>query len=207
MNTLLAQHLDSHSKMLTALYASTELATAWEQASRHMLDTLLSYRTVYIAGNGGSAADAQHFAAELVGRFQIERPGYPAVALTTDTSALTAISNDFGFDMVFARQLSALGKRGDCFIGITTSGNSPNILNAFKVARQRGIYTILLSGNSGGKALTDVDCAVVVPHAVTAHIQEAHLMLYHAWCAALESSLTASALSQTDINPSTSQHD
>ena len=137
---------------------------------------------VLICGNGGSAADAQHFAAEIVGRFEKERRGYPAIALTTDTSALTAIGNDYGFEHIFSRQVEALGKKGDILIGISTSGNSQNVINAVKVAKNMGIFTVGFLGKDGGKLKEIVDTAFIVNHQKTARIQEVHLTLEHAIC-------------------------
>ncbi|WP_293443675.1 D-sedoheptulose 7-phosphate isomerase [Persephonella sp.] len=137
---------------------------------------------VLICGNGGSAADAQHFAAEIVGRFEKERKGYPAIALTTDTSALTAIGNDYGFEHIFSRQVEALGKKGDILIGISTSGNSQNVINAVKVAKNMGIFTVGFLGKDGGKLKEIVDTAFIVNHQKTARIQEVHLTLEHAIC-------------------------
>ncbi len=137
---------------------------------------------VLICGNGGSAADAQHFAAEIVGRFEKERKGYPAIALTTDTSALTAIGNDYGFEHIFSRQVEALGKKGDILIGISTSGNSQNVIKAVEVAKGIGIFTVGFLGKDGGKLKEIVDTAFIVNHQKTARIQEVHLTLEHAIC-------------------------
>ena len=137
---------------------------------------------VLICGNGGSAADAQHFAAEIVGRFEKERKGYPAIALTTDTSALTAIGNDYGFEHIFSRQVEALGKKGDILIGISTSGNSQNVIKAVEVAKDMGIFTVGFLGKNGGKLKEIVDTAFIVNHQKTARIQEVHLTLEHAIC-------------------------
>ncbi len=141
---------------------------------------------VLACGNGGSAADAQHFAAELTGRYLGERRAYPAISLTTDTSALTSISNDYGYEQVFRRQLEALGKAGDMLIAISTSGNSANIIQAVDYARNRGIYTVGLLGKDGGKLKTMVDLPLVIPSNHTARIQEAHILILHILCEALE---------------------
>jgi D-sedoheptulose 7-phosphate isomerase len=143
---------------------------------------------VLVFGNGGSAADAQHFAAELLGRFEKERKAYPAVALTTDTSALTAIGNDYGFDRVFARQLEALGRKGDVAIGITTSGNSANVLAALDAANARGLVTVALTG-AGGKAGALAAHHIAVQESRTARIQEVHATLLHVICELVEEEL------------------
>jgi D-sedoheptulose 7-phosphate isomerase len=134
-------------------------------------------------GNGGSAADAQHFVAELVGRFERTRRGFPAVALTTDPSIVTAVSNDFGFEAVFARQVEAFGRAGDLAVGITTSGNSPNVVRGLEAAKARGLRTIALTGNDGGAAGRLAEVHVNVPAAVTARVQEAHMTVLHLLCA------------------------
>ncbi len=145
---------------------------------------------VLICGNGGSAADAQHFAAEIVGRFEKERKGYPAVALTTDTSALTAIGNDYGFEHIFSRQVEALGQKGDILIGISTSGNSKNVIRAVETAKRMGIFTVGFLGKDGGKLKDIVDTAFIVNHSRTARIQEVHLTLEHALCNIIDLYLT-----------------
>ena len=141
--------------------------------------------SVLVFGNGGSAADAQHFAAELVGRYEKDRKAWSAIALTTDTSALTAIANDFGFDRVFARQLEALGKPGDVAVGISTSGTSPNVLRALETANERGLVTIALTGR-GGEAGKIARLHVEVDEERTARIQEVHATLLHAMCELVE---------------------
>jgi D-sedoheptulose 7-phosphate isomerase len=142
---------------------------------------------VLFAGNGGSAADAQHLAAELVGRFAYDRPGLPAIAVTTDTSALTAIGNDYGYDQVFSRQVEALGVRGDVFIGITTSGKSPNILRALEVARHRGVTTVGWTGRVAPeqfRALSDM--VLTIDADTTARVQQGHMIVGHIVCALVE---------------------
>ncbi len=143
-------------------------------------------KKILIAGNGGSAADAQHFAAELVGRYGFDRPSLPSLALTTDTSALTAIGNDYGYDYVFSRQLEGLGVQGDLFIGISTSGNSQNVLNAFESAKARGITTVALVGRDGGKMGQMADYAIIIPSEKTPRIQESHLLVEHIICDIIE---------------------
>ena len=145
-------------------------------------------RSVLVFGNGGSAADAQHFAAELVGRYEHDRKAWPAIALTTDTSALTAIGNDYGFDRVFARQIEALGKAGDIAIGITTSGNSPNVLRALETAKERGLTTVALTGR-GGTAGTLAAHHIAVAEDRTARVQEIHATVLHVICELVEMDL------------------
>ena len=146
---------------------------------------------VFWLGNGGSAADCQHLAAELVGRFERDRRGLASVALTTDTSALTSIANDYGFEQVFARQVEALCRPGDLVIGISTSGNSPNVLAAIETARRNGIATAGLSGRDGGKLSALADVCLVVPADNTARIQEAHILVGHILCDLAEAQLTS----------------
>jgi len=147
---------------------------------------------VLVCGNGGSAADAQHFAAEFVGRFERERPELAAIALTTDSSVMTAIANDYGFDVIFSRQVRALGQAGDVLLAISTSGNSANVLKAIEAAHEREMVVIGLSGRDGGKmtpALRDTDVHICVPHERTARIQEVHLLTLHCLCDAVDTLL------------------
>jgi phosphoheptose isomerase len=145
--------------------------------------------TLLAFGNGGSAADAQHVASELVGRFERHRRGFAAIALTTDASVLTSISNDYGYERVFARQLEALGRKGDVAMGITTSGASANVIAAFEAARARGLQTIALTGRDGGAAGRAVDIHINVPSDSTARIQEVHRTLLHVICDLVERAL------------------
>ncbi len=145
-----------------------------------------SDKKTILAGNGGSAADAQHIAAELVGRYGFDRPSIPSLALTTDTSNLTAIGNDYGYDQVFSRQLEGMGQEGDIFFGISTSGNSQNIINAFESAKKKGITTIALVGRDGGKMAQMADIALVVPSESTPRIQESHILIGHIICDIIE---------------------
>ena len=144
---------------------------------------------VLLAGNGGSAADAQHIAAEFVSRYAFDRPGLAAIALTTDTSILTAIGNDYGYDQIFRRQLEANGREGDVFIGISTSGNSPNILTALQCARELGVVTVGLTGQGGTKMQSFCDYCIKVPSMSTPRIQESHILLGHIICGITESVL------------------
>ncbi|MBD3798991.1 D-sedoheptulose 7-phosphate isomerase [Sulfuricurvum sp.] len=143
-------------------------------------------KKILIAGNGGSAADAQHFAAELVGRYGFDRPSLPSIALTTDSSNLTAIGNDYGYEYVFSRQLEGLAQEGDLFIGISTSGNSQNVINAFISAKDCGVTTVALVGRDGGKMAAMADYAIIVPSNATPRIQESHLLIEHMICDIIE---------------------
>lgn len=171
-------------------YQAAQVLTAPITAAVQALMTCVtSAGKVLACGNGGSAADAQHFSAEFVGRFERERPELCAIALTTDTSILTAVGNDYGFDHIFSRQVRALGAPGDVLIAISTSGNSPNVLAAIEAAHQREMVVIGLSGRGGGKmnqALKDTDIHICVPHERTARIQEVHLLVLHCLCDAVD---------------------
>jgi D-sedoheptulose 7-phosphate isomerase len=145
-------------------------------------DALRNGHTIFFCGNGGSAADSQHLAAEIVGRFLKERRGMPAVALTTDTSILTAVSNDYGYEQIFARQVEALVRPGDVLVGLSTSGNSANVVAAVEVAKTMGVVTIGMTGGTGGKLVELCDACLVVPSHVTARIQEAHILVGHMIC-------------------------
>lgn len=157
-----------------------------DPVARAIADALRGGGKILVMGNGGSAADAQHIAAELVGRFKIERPGLPAIALSTDSSILTAWSNDYSFETVFSRQVEALARPGDIVWGISTSGNSANIVRAFKAARAIGVTTFGLLGRDGGRMAALSDLSVIVPLSETDQIQTAHLLIYHALCAHLD---------------------
>ncbi len=154
-----------------------------------LVDALRSGRKVLLCGNGGSAADAQHVASELINRFWMDREALPAIALTTDTSVLTAVANDRAFAQVFARQVRALVCEGDVVVGISTSGNAPNVLNAVKAAREQGAVTVGFSGRTGGELKELVDICVCVPSDAAPYVQEAHLTAWHAICAVVEQEL------------------
>lgn len=158
-------------------------------AADWMAETLRGGHKLLLFGNGGSAADAQHIACEFVGRFEQERRAWPAIALTTDTSALTALGNDYGIDALFARQVEALGQAGDLVLAFSTSGNSPNVLEGVKAARANGLRVIGLTGQSGGKLAALCDLALCVPSDRTARIQEAHITICHALCEVVEAIL------------------
>ncbi len=174
------------------LAAAQVLAAPLARASRILVETLRAGGKILSCGNGGSAADAQHFAAELVNRFEIERPPLAAVALSTDTSSLTSIANDYAYQQVFSKPLRALGRRGDALLAISTSGNSSNVLEAIAAAHELGIRVVALTGNGGGKmaaALQPEDAHLCVPHKKTARIQEVHLLCIHCLCDAIDTLL------------------
>jgi D-sedoheptulose 7-phosphate isomerase len=159
-----------------------ELGATIAQAGHLFVEALRGGGKLLFFGNGGSAADAQHLAAEFVGRYEKDRPPLAAIALTTDSSALTAIGNDYGFEQVFARQIRALGRRGDVAIAISTSGRSQNVILGIEAAREAGLATIALTGGDGGKLAPIVDIAIVVPSTTTARIQECHITIGHVLC-------------------------
>ncbi|GMV01463.1 MAG: phosphoheptose isomerase [Burkholderiaceae bacterium] len=172
--------------------AATQLAGPIAQAVEMLTTAFDGDRKVLICGNGGSAADSQHMAAELVGRFERERPELAAIALSTDTSALTAVANDYGFEQVFARQLRALGREGDVLVAISTSGESANVLAAVHAAHERGLAVVALTGRGGGSvgaALRGPDIHLCVPHDRTARIQELHQLIIHCLCDGIDASL------------------
>ena len=177
---LFATSLNQHVATIRAV-AEANLP-AIQQAADLLWQTLSNGKKVLLCGNGGSAADAQHIAAELVGRYEGERRPFPAIALTTDTSALTALSNDYGYEEVFARQVKALAVEGDLLIAISTSGKSENVLRATITAKERGCRTIALVGGTGEPISSACDLAVVVPSDRTSRVQEAHILIGHLWC-------------------------
>jgi len=180
----IAQHLkDSAAVKLQAVDAVVPQA---EEIVNRLSQALRAGKKMLVFGNGGSAADAQHFAAELVGRFETERQALPAIALTTDTSILTAVGNDYGYDDVFSRQVAALAQPGDVVIAISTSGNSKSILKGAEEARKRQAWVVGFTGATGGKLKDLVDCCIRVPSPRTAHIQETHIALIHAICAGVD---------------------
>jgi D-sedoheptulose 7-phosphate isomerase len=181
--------LNDHYQTIKTLINSS-LITDIETACELIRDTITNGNKVYLAGNGGSAADAQHIAAELTGRFLKERKPLPGIALTTDTSAITAIANDYGYEYVFSRQLEALAQPGDLFIGISTSGNSQGILNAFRTAQIVNCKTLGLSGRDGGQMTSLCDLNIIIPSMTTARIQEMHILIGHILCKAVDELFT-----------------
>ncbi|MCD1636965.1 D-sedoheptulose 7-phosphate isomerase [Martelella mediterranea] len=175
-----------------AIRASRVLAPEVVRASELCVSALRNGGKIIFCGNGGSAADAQHLAAELMGRFLIDREPLPALSLTVDTSALTAIGNDYGFDKVFSRQLRGIAQKGDVVFGLSTSGNSTNVIEAFNLARSLGLSTIGLTGQGGGKMKEISDVLIAVPHGQTNHIQEVHIAIGHLICAFVEAELCQS---------------
>jgi D-sedoheptulose 7-phosphate isomerase len=171
---------------LAAVRGLDALAGPIAEAARQLTEVLQTGGKVLLCGNGGSAADAQHIAAELTGRFERERRALPAVALTTDTSAMTAIANDYGFARIFARQVEALGRTGDALVAISTSGESDNVLAAVDAARLAGLQTVGLAGRTGGRLARACDRCIVVPERSTARIQECHILIGHIWCSLIE---------------------
>ncbi len=192
LTELLRQNVQRATQGLLALNDPNYLGQL-ERAALMLARALRAGGKVLIFGNGGSAADAQHIAAELMGRFERERPALAAVALTVDSSMLTAWSNDYAFDSVFARQIEGLGRPGDVAWGLSTSGNSANVVAAMQRARELGLRTLAFCGGSGGKLAAMVECAVVAPMVATARIQEAHLISYHALCHVLDAVFAAPA--------------
>lgn len=177
---VIQDELKAHKKTIEAVIESME--SPLEEASLLMIETLKRGNKVLLCGNGGSAADAQHIAAELTGRYKTQRRGLPAIALTTDTSALTAIANDFGYAKIFQRQVEALAKKGDLLIAISTSGNSENILYALKEAQNLGCKTLGFSGNNGGEMNNYCTLNLIVPSNNTPRIQEMHILFGHILC-------------------------
>lgn len=184
------EQLDEH---IAVMDMARELAPMVESVGQRWVDALASGGKILLMGNGGSAADAQHIAAELVGRYLCERKGLPSIALTTDTSILTAVGNDYGYDAVFSRQVEALAQPQDIVVGYSTSGNSTNVCAAIQAAKDVGCYTVALTGESGGQLLNAVDACIRVPSSSTPRIQEVHAFVGHMLCAIVDASFTHSA--------------
>ena len=194
LSARIASHFNESAKLKMA--AAETLAAPIARAAELLVETLRGGGKVLACGNGGSAADAQHFAAELINRFEIERPPLAALALTTDTSNLTSIANDYAYQQVFSKQLRALGRRGDALIAISTSGNSANVLDAMHAAHEVGIRVVALTGNGGGRMagfLSSEDVHICVPHKRTSRIQEVHLLALHCLCDGIDFQLSGKA--------------
>lgn len=186
-------HFQSSLAGLTKAVQSADLLATTHAIARAVTDALKSGNKLLLIGNGGSAADAQHIAAEIVGRYKQERPGWAAIALTTDTSALTAIANDYGFEQVFARQVQGLARRGDVLFALSTSGRSPNILAALRMARDLGVTTVGFTGTKGESMRVACDHLFVSPSQDTPVIQQIHMMAMHAICDEVEQALIGAA--------------
>jgi len=186
---LVADRIRESVAVKQALLQNEEFLALVAEVARAIVESLCRCGTVFFFGNGGSAGDAQHLAAELVGRYLRERRGLAGLALTTNTSCLTAIANDYGYDSVFARQLQAMGSAGDIAIGISTSGNSANVLRAAEAAREKGMITVGMTGMDGGKLKSLVDYCLCVTADHTARIQEAHILIGHILCEIVEEEL------------------
>lgn len=178
------QEIQDHIDLVLML--KTELSDVIEISAKHIINAFENQKKILLFGNGGSAGDAQHIAAEFTGRFVKERIGLPAIALTTDTSAITAIGNDYGFEFIFSRQIEALANNGDILIGISTSGNSANVLNAIQLGKTMGCYTISLTGKDGGALKKVSDLNINIAHQVTARIQEMHILIGHLICSYID---------------------
>jgi len=187
MRKVVARELEESANIKTMM--ARTLSAIIAEAAQIILDAFKEGKEVFLIGNGGSAADAQHIAAELAGRFKLERRGLPAIALTTNTSALTALANDYGYERVFSHQLEALAKDKDILIAITTSGTSPNILKAVETAHSKGVTVIGLTGAKGGKLKDSADLTIMVPSDDTPRIQEAHITIGHIICHLVEKGL------------------
>lgn len=178
--------ITDHQRMVENMLADPDLTGAIVRAAEMIAGCLTGGGTVLVFGNGGSAADAQHIAGELVGRFRMERRGLRAIALTTDSSIMTSLTNDFGYDEIFSRQVEALGREGDLALAISTSGNSPNILRAIGAARERKLTVLGLTGRDGGRMREVCDHLIIIPCPDTPRIQEGHTLVYHILCGLVE---------------------
>lgn len=189
MKRVIKQSIEASIDTKAKILNDEALIQVIDEVSRYAVALYQRGNKVLLAGNGGSAADAQHIAAELVGRYGFDRPSIPALALTTDSSNVTAIGNDYGYEQIFSRQLEGMGVEGDLFIGISTSGNSANLIKACEVAKAKGIRSVALVGKDGGKMAQISDDAIIVPSNDTPRIQEAHILIGHIFCDIIEQSL------------------
>jgi D-sedoheptulose 7-phosphate isomerase len=185
INNQVKKSIDVKQKLLE----NEELMTLIKEVALKCVDVYKNGNKTLIAGNGGSAADAQHIAGEFVSRFYFDRPGIPSIALTTDTSIITAIGNDYGYEKLFSRQVQANGIKGDMFIGISTSGNSANVIEALKECKEKGIITVGLTGEKGGKMAEMCDYCIKVPSNETPRVQESHILIGHIICAVVEEAI------------------
>ena len=190
MNELIKERLKESIQVKEKILSDDMLISQIAELGEKIAEAISSGHKLVLCGKGGSASDALHFAGEIVGRFQKERDPWPAVVLNADVTTMTAIANDYSYDDVFARQASAHVNTGDVFIGISTSGNSENVLRAAKVSQEKGAYTAALLGKTGGKIGKIVDCPIIVPSNVTARIQESHICIIHILCEITEDKLS-----------------
>lgn len=189
VNSYIKEHFEDSIAVKTKILNDEKLLELIKKVALETAKVYKEGKKTLLAGNGGSAADAQHIAGEFVSRFYFDRPGIPSIALTTDTSILTAIGNDYGYEKLFSRQVQAQGVEGDIFIGISTSGNSANIIEALKVCKEKGILSVGLTGESGGKMNELCDYCIKVPSSKTPRIQESHILIGHIICAIVEEEL------------------
>ncbi len=194
MKSYIKEQIKKSYETKEAIYNDEILLDLIVEVAQKCVELYRGNNKTILAGNGGSAADAQHIAAELVGRYGFDRPSIPSLALTTDTSNITAIGNDYGYDKIFSRQLEGMGQEGDIFIGISTSGNSQNLINAFEVAKNKNILTIALVGKDGGEMAKMADIALVVPSDSTPRIQESHILIGHILCDIIEKEIFADGI-------------
>ncbi|MFN2500506.1 MAG: SIS domain-containing protein [Pyrinomonadaceae bacterium] len=196
-DSVIERSLNEHRGVFRSI--SDRIIPSIEACADIILETVLNGNKVLICGNGGSAADSQHIAAEFVGRYETERRALPAIALTTDTSALTALANDYDFQRIFARQVDALAAEGDCLIAISTSGNSPNVISAAMSARQKGCKVVGMTGAKGKKLASLSDACVMIPSERTARIQEGHITVAHVWCEIVDKELELQEESKAEM--------
>ena len=190
MNELIAKRIKETIEVKQAILEDESLLQSISTSAEHMIDVLSNGGKLVLCGNGGSASDAMHFAGELVGRFQKERTSWPALVLNSDPVAMSSIANDYDYSEVFARQVDAFAHDKDILMGISTSGNSENVLKAIIAARSKGAYTIGLLGHGGGSIVNEADLSIVVPSDVTARIQESHIVIIHILCELIEEALS-----------------
>lgn len=189
VNAFIERELEASRSVIAAVYADADYRAEILEVGKLFVATIKAGHTLLFAGNGGSASDAQHIAGELVSRFHFDRPGLPAISLSTDTSILTCIGNDYGYERVFSRQIEAIGRAGDVFVAISTSGNSPNIIAGIEAAKKKGLTVVGLTGRKGGKMRAMCDRVLGAPSDSTPRIQECHLVTYHLLCAYVEATM------------------
>lgn len=189
LTNYIKSHFEDSINVKKEILGNEELIATIREVALKVTEAYKNGNKTILAGNGGSAADAQHISGEFVSRFYFDRPGIPSIAITTDTSVLTAIGNDYGYEKVFSRQVQAQGIKGDIFIGISTSGNSVNVIEALKVCKEKGILSVGLTGESGGKMAELCDYCIKVPSKCTPRIQESHILIAHIICAVVEENL------------------